>query len=197
MCPFILRNSAGIIARVLLPYFNVAERTTSGVDTEISYSRPLSDFNSNWDGDLNLRALINYVGDFTTQVQGAKPLQLAGDIGVNSTPKWSGVFAAAFNFERTQVFLQERWIGSGKFDNTLGPSDINVNHVKNVFYTDVTVTYDIHADKSLVGFATINNLFDKDPPPLPGFLIAGSSFGNRAEYDLMGRMFTVGVRFQH
>lgn len=195
MCPFINRNSAGIIARVELPYFNVAQRSTKGVDTEISYARPLSDFNSGWDGDLNLRALINYVGDFTTQVQGAKPLQLAGDIG-NSNPKWSGVFAAALNLPRSQFFVQERWIGSGKFDNTLGPADISRNHVPDVFYTDVTVTYDIHPDKSLVAYATINNLFDKDPPALPGFLIAGSSFGNRAEYDLMGRMFTVGVRFQ-
>lgn len=197
LCPFIQRNSAGTITRVQLPFFNVASRSTKGVDTEISYTRPLSDIVSDWGGDLSLRALVNYVGEYTTQVQGAPALKLAGDIGVNSAPKWSGVFAAALNFDRFQVFAQERWIGSGKFDNTLGPADISRNHVPNVFYTDLTATYDIKPDKSLVAYATINNLFDKDPPAMPGFLIAGSSFGNRAMYDLIGRMVTVGVRFRH
>ena len=196
MCPFIQRNSAGTISRVLLPYFNVASRVTKGVDVEVSYVRPLSNFVSGWDGELSLRALVNYVGVYTTQIQGAPPLQLAGDIGVNSTPKWSGVFSAGLNFQRAQFFVQERWIGSGKFDATLTPTDISRNHVPNVFYTDVTATYDIKADKSLVAYVTVNNLFDKDPPAMPGFLIAGSSFGNRAEYDLIGRMFTVGVRFR-
>jgi outer membrane receptor protein involved in Fe transport len=196
MCPFIQRDASGTISRVLLPYFNVASRTTSGVDAEISYALPLSTFAASWDGELNLRALVNYIGDYTTQVQGAPPLKLAGDIVNNSTPKWTATLAAALTFDRTQFFVQERYIGPGKFDATLGPSDISRNHVPAVFYTDVTVTYDIKADKSLVGYATVNNLFDKDPPQMPGFLIAGSSFGNRAEYDLIGRMFTVGVRFR-
>jgi iron complex outermembrane receptor protein len=195
LCSFIQRNGANVITRVQLPFFNVAARVTKGVDTEASYVVPLSNFSEAWDGTLTLRALVNYISDFTTQVQGAPALKLAGDIG-NSTPKWSGVFTASVRQGRTQVFVQERYIGSGKFDNTLTPTDISRNHVGSVVYTDATLSYDFSEDKRLVGFATVNNLFDKDPPQTPGFLIAGSSFGNRTLYDLIGRTYTAGLRFR-
>jgi outer membrane receptor protein involved in Fe transport len=195
LCGFVQRNAAGTITRVQLPFFNVARRITRGVDTEASYTMPLSTFSDNWDGSLTFRALVNYISKFQTQVQGAAPLELAGDIG-NSTPKWSGLFSATLKTGRTQVFVQERWIGSGKFSNTLTPTDIDRNHVPDVFYTDATLSYDITEDKRLVGFFTINNLLDRDPEPTPGFLIAGASFGNRTLYDLVGRTYTAGVRFR-
>jgi outer membrane receptor protein involved in Fe transport len=44
-------------------------------------------------------------------------------------------------------------------------------------------------------FLTANNLLDKDPPPVPGILISGSSLGNRLLYDVAGRSFTAGLRF--
>lgn len=195
ICGFIERNAANTITRVRLPFFNAAGRLTRGVDTEASYSMPLSTFSDGLDGNLTFRALVNYISKFQTQVQGAAPLELAGDIG-SSLPKWSGLFSARLELGRTQFFLQERWIGEGKFSNTLTPIDINRNEVPNVFYTDVTLTYDITEDKRMVGFFTVNNLFDRDPEPTPGFLIAGASFGNRGLYDLIGRMYTTGVRFR-
>ncbi|MDB5467438.1 MAG: TonB-dependent receptor [Phenylobacterium sp.] len=196
ICGFIERNAANTITRVRLPFFNVAQRLTKGVDAEASYTVPLSNFSDSWDGTLSFRALVNHLMEFTTQVQGAPPLKLAGDIGNNSTPHWSGVFTASLDVGRARMFVQERWIGDGRFDNTLSPTDISRNHVPAVFYTDATVTYDFTADKRLVGFFTVNNLFDKDPPATPGFLIAGSSFGNRTLYDLVGRMYTIGLRFR-
>jgi outer membrane receptor protein involved in Fe transport len=195
LCGFIERNAAGTITRVQLPFFNVAGRVTRGVDTEASYSLPLSRFSEAWEGQLTFRALINYISKFETTVQGAAPLELAGDIG-NSLPKWSGAFTGDLKVGRYEVFLQERWIGSGKYSNTLGPRDIDRNHADQVFYTDVTLTYDLSQDRGMVGFVTINNLFDRDPEPTPGFLIAGASFGNRGLYDLIGRTYTAGLRFR-
>jgi outer membrane receptor protein involved in Fe transport len=66
-----------------------------------------------------------------------------------------------------------------------------------VFYTDATLTYDVTEDKALVAFFTVNNLFNRDPEPTPGFLIAGASFGNRGLYDLIGRTYTAGLRFRY
>jgi outer membrane receptor protein involved in Fe transport len=195
MCAFIERNAAGFITRVQLPFFNVASRKTTGVDTEVSYTMPLSTFTDRWDGQLTFRALINYISKFETQVPGANPLELAGDIG-NSLPKWSGNFTGDLRIGRNELFVQERWIGEGKFSNSLTPIDIDRNHVPNVFYTDVTYTYDITEDRRMVGFFTVNNLFDRDPEPTLGFLIAGASFGNRGLYDLIGRQYTAGVRFR-
>jgi iron complex outermembrane recepter protein len=94
------------------------------------------------------------------------------------------------------VYAQERYIGSGKFDNSLGPSDISRNHVPAVFYTDATLNVDLMGGKRVTAFFTVNNLFDKAPPAIPGYLIVGSSLGNRVLYDVLGRAYTAGIRFR-
>lgn len=194
-CAFITRNPNGTLSRVALPYFNAAARQTKGVDFEANYTTPLGDL-FGYDGNLTLRADVNYTGQFTTQIAGAAPVQLAGDIGVNSTPKWTGVFSAGLNVGDLTWFLQERWIGGGKFDNTNNNGlGVYPNNVGSVYYTDTTITYDV-MNTGAQAFFTINNLFDRDPPPTPSFLIAGSNYSNRTLYDLIGRQFTLGLRYK-
>jgi outer membrane receptor protein involved in Fe transport len=195
-CAFITRNPNGTLSRVALPFFNAAARQTKGVDLEGSYSTPLDDVAFGKDGSLTVRAIVNYTGQFTTQIQGAAPVQLAGDIGVNSTPKWSGVFQADLAVGPLSWFVQERWIGGGKFDNTNNNGlGVYPNNVGSVYYTDTTLTYDIE-NTGLSTFFSINNLFDRDPPPTPSFLIAGTSYSNRTLYDLIGRQYTLGLRYK-
>ena len=201
-CAFITRNSSNQLVRISLPFFNASARSTKGVDFEASYTSPLSAFDSDWDGTLVIRGLINYVGEFTTVVPGATPTaapivaQLAGDIG-QSNPKWTGVFSANVNVGRLGVYLQERFIGGGPFDATNNNgAGIYPNHVGNVFYTDLTFNYELFPDDGVSTFLSINNLFDRDPPATPSFLIAGSSYSNRTLYDLVGRQFTAGLRFR-
>jgi iron complex outermembrane recepter protein len=195
LCSYIERGTSGLISRVELPYLNVAERTTSGFDLESNYSVPLPAIANLGPTSLSFHALVNFIDDFTTDVQGAPPIQLAGDIGVNSTPKWGGNLSATLASGPVSLFLQERVIGDGKFDNTLSPSQISYNHVPTVRYTDLTASYDLSAIKGSV-FFTVNNLTDKDPPQIPGILIAGSSLGNHLLYDVVGRAYTAGFRFK-
>jgi iron complex outermembrane recepter protein len=195
LCSYIQRGTNGLIARVELPYLNVAARSTSGYDLESSYHIPLPTFANLGPTSLTFRALANYIDDFTTSVQGAPPIQLAGDIGVNSTPKWSGNLSALLASGPVSLFVQERVIGDGKFDNTLSPTQISYNHVPTVRYTDLTASYDLSSLKGSV-FFTVNNLSNKDPPQTPGILIAGSSLGNHLLYDVVGRAYTAGFRFK-
>jgi outer membrane receptor protein involved in Fe transport len=51
-------------------------------------------------------------------------------------------------------------------------------------------------DRGLSAFLSITNLFDRDPPPTPSFLIAGTSYSNRTVYDLIGRQYTLGLRYR-
>jgi iron complex outermembrane recepter protein len=194
-CGFIIRNPSGTLSRILLPYFNAADRLVKGVDFEASYDQDLSQIHDGWGGDINFRMLISYLGQFTTQVNGAPPIQLAGDIENNSTPMWNGIASATYSNGPYTFFLQERMVGGGHFDNTndngLG---VTPNTIGNVWYTDTTFSYQIN--ENLSGFFTINNLFDRDPPPNPSFLIEASSFGNRTLYDLIGRMYTIGVHYK-
>jgi hypothetical protein len=194
-CAFITRNPNGTLSRVALPFFNAAARQTKGVDFEASYSVPLSDVAFGQDGNLTFRTLVNYIGQFTTQVQGAAPVQLAGDIG-NSTPKWTGNFGANLSVGPLSWFVQERWISGGKYDNTNNNGQgLYPNNIGSVFYTDTTITYDVF-DTGASVFFSIQNLFDRDPPPTPSFLIAGSNYSNRTLYDMIGRQFTLGLRYK-
>jgi len=194
-CAFITRNPNGTLSRVALPFFNAAARQTKGIDFEVDYSTPLSDVAFGEDGSLSFRAMVNYIGQFTTQVQGAAPVQLAGDIG-NSTPKWQGNFGANLSVGPVSWFVQERWFSGGKYDNTNNNgSGIYPNGIGSVFYTDTTITYDI-ADTGASAFFSIQNLFDRDPPSTPSFLIAGSNYSNRTLYDMIGRQFTLGLRYK-
>ena len=194
-CGFIIRNPSGTLSRILLPYFNAADRLVKGVDFETSYDQDLSQLHDGWGGDINFRMLISYLGQFTTQVTGAAPIQLAGDIDTNSTPKWNGLASATYNNGPYTFFLQERMVGGGHFDNTndngLG---VTPNTVHDVWYTDTTFSYQVN--DNLNAFFTINNLFDRDPPPNPSYLIDSSSYGNRTLYDLIGRMYTIGVHYR-
>ena len=195
LCSYIQRGSNGFISRVELPYLNVADRTTSGYDLESSYAIPLPSVADFGPASLSFHALVNYIDDFTTDVQGAPPVQLAGDIGVNSTPKWSGNLSATLAVGPASLFVQERVIGDGKFDNTMSPSQISYNHVPTVRYTDLTASYDLSSVKGSFYF-TVNNLTNKDPPAIPGILISGSSLGNHLLYDVVGRAYTAGFRFK-
>jgi outer membrane receptor protein involved in Fe transport len=194
-CAFIIRNPSGTLSRILLPYFNAADRLVKGVDFETSYDQDMSQLHDGWGGDINFRLLVSYLGQFTTQVIGAPPIQYAGDIENNSTPMWNGVASATYSNGPYTFFLQERMVGGGHFDNTndngLG---ITPNTIGNVWYTDTTFSYAI--SDQLTGFFTINNLFDRDPPPNPSYLIDSSSYGNRTLYDLIGRMYTIGVHYK-
>ena len=195
-CSFITRNNTGTLARVSLPFFNAAARQTKGVDFEASYSTPLSDIFSDMDGSLTFRGLVNYIGQFTTQVQGAAPIQLAGDIN-NSLPKWTGVFSANLDLGRWGWYAQERWVGGGKFDDTNNNGQgVYPNQVGSAYYTDTTITFDAFPQTGVSLAFSINNLFDRDPPPTPSFLIAGSNYSNRTLYDQIGRQYSIGLKYK-
>jgi outer membrane receptor protein involved in Fe transport len=190
LCRFVQRDALGQISRVELPFFNVDFRTAEGIDLEVSYQANLGE------STLGLRLVANHLLSFETQVAGAAPIELAGDIGTNSTPKWTGVLSADWRMGDWSVYIQERYVGSGKFDNTYTARDADNNSQAAYYYTDATLNYSFGNDTRYKWFLTVNNLFDKDPPLTPGILIAGANYGNRTLYDMIGRMYSTGVRVQ-
>jgi len=196
LCQYIQRDSTNAISRVRIPFLNVAERTTTGIDAEVSYSLPIDKVFSLGGGSLTFRLLANRLDEFNTQVQGAPVLKLAGDVGVNSTPKYSGVLSAQLNGGPASLYVQARYIGSGKYDNTRTTTDLNENYVGSITYTDMTVRYGFGENEKSQAFFSVNNLFDRVFPQTPGILISASSLGNRTLYDVVGRSFSVGLRHE-
>jgi outer membrane receptor protein involved in Fe transport len=117
-------------------------------------------------------------------------------LGSTTTPKWSGVFQANYSTSAFSVFAQERMIGKAKLDPNL-VDGVDISYADNttpaVFYTDVTLTYNLKTAHKTQFYLTVNNLFDRDPPRSPpqvtSFAMAASS-----AYDQIGRYFTMGAR---
>jgi len=158
---------------------------------------PVSNLVSSWNGDLTLRALANFVGKQQTTNPGAPPIRRQGDIGAG-IPEWKAVFTANYRLGPLSLFLQERFISSGKYDNTLTERDISDNTVPAVWYTDVNASYafDVAGAEAEL-FGSISNLFDKDPPVVPTFFLFGGFATNQQVYDVVGRSFSLGLRLRY
>ena len=197
-CSFIIRAADGSLARILQPSFNTAFTKTSGVDMEASLSRPLESIGA----QLSTRLIVNYLDELTNGINGAIPINAAGDMS-QAFPQWMGTLQSQLKVGKANVFVQERYVGSGKYtsvDLSGGPvnaSSLDQNHAPAVFYTDMTLSYDV--SDTVNAFFSVGNVFDKKPPMIPSYLTAGSGFGNspvggvRGLYDYIGRMFTLGV----
>ena len=74
------------------------------------------------------------------------------------------------------------------------PNAIQSNHVNPVFYTNLNLAYDfkMFGSENEI-FLNVNNLFDRKPPF--GFAF---NYGLTAspQYDVIGRMYKLGVRFK-
>ena len=79
----------------------------------------------------------------------------------------------------------------GGLENGLGQT------IGAVGYTDMTLSYRLPvANGHVEFFGTVNNLFDKDPPLIPGTIPGVNIATNFALYDTVGRAFTGGIRFK-
>jgi outer membrane receptor protein involved in Fe transport len=115
-------------------------------------------------------------------------------VGNYSTADWQDLASVNLDMNDWHYFVQERIIGGGKIDRTKGPSELQPNEVPPVFYTGATISYDFSPEIS--GFFTVGNVFNRAPEQTPSYLITGSNFGNRQLYDMIGRVYTVGIHYR-
>ena len=196
-CALVSRTASGTIQAVLTPFQNAASVKQDGVDVELAYRREL------YDGVFGARLLATTIGRNETTLAGAAPVDRAGDLGnsvaviTNGTPRWTGTLALSYERGPLGLYLQERFVSKGYYDHRLQEGvQINDNTIPSVFYTDVTVKYEFDVGgRNVEAFATINNLFDKDPPPASSVTTATFYPTNNFIYDLSGRYYTAGLRF--
>ena len=181
---------------------NIAFIKTSGIDFDATYRAPVGK------GLLALRLYASYLSKFDTQqFVGAATLHYAGVSVVASNPAAyphvRGSLTADYSNDHFGITLSEQMIGSMRLDIPGAlPNGAQVQfvnpHVGAVFYTDLTLRakVDVGAGKTFEPFVTINNLFDRDPPLIPGTTPGVNLPTNIAVYDIVGRAFTAGVRFK-
>ncbi|MCB2047468.1 MAG: TonB-dependent receptor [Novosphingobium sp.] len=178
---------------------NIAFLNTTGIDFDASYRTQVGN-----SGALSLRLYANYLDKFDTQAYAGQPvIHWAGKNVVGSNPvaypRWRGSLSVDYSTEHFGITLTEQYIGKMTHVNAgnVALSNFVNPTVGSVVYTDLSLRWIVpHNDGKFEFFTTVNNLFDKDPPIIPGTVPGVNLPTNISTYDVIGRAFTAGVRFQ-
>jgi iron complex outermembrane receptor protein len=180
-------------ALILTGGVNAQKQTVEGVDYEMSYRSDMERFFANVPGSIDFRALASQRLKSQTNLSGT----ITDNLGTTGDgPKWRANVSATYTLGPSRTTAVVRYLGAGKFNNwPLGNAQsIQGNHFDAVTYFDLTENYDINVDGHKVTlFGVVENIFDKNPPPVPG---AFQNYGASSLHDLLGRLYRVGARFQ-
>jgi outer membrane receptor protein involved in Fe transport len=210
-----ITNTPGQLTAVSSIAFNSAVLTTDGFDLEASYQFDLQDYDV--PGSFVLRSLINHTSKFITDtgVPGTqRNVELAGAVGGggnSQTYNQSGGNVLNWKLQETQSYqndvwginLTERWYSGGVFTNrntlvcapgtcpapTVQTPTINFNKVSSILYFDVGANWNV-SDKTQL-YAKVDNVTNIRPPDV------GQQNANNTLYDVVGRMYRIGVRFSN
>lgn len=187
--------------------FNLASIYTNGFDLEGSYQLDLA--HVHLPGSLTIRALATHTMNFIVNsgIPGTPPVQDAGvnapNGGYGSTPYWKLYGTQSWDFHQVGIDLTERWFSDGVYGHqyivcqnncpvsTVNNPTISSNTMPGELYIDLGGRYAV--TDSLSAFVKIDNLFNRDPAPSPQ-TNTGIDI-NPALYDVIGRTYRMGVRY--
>jgi hypothetical protein len=180
---------------------NLDRIVTDGLDIEAEYRVPLGQ----GENALLLRGLATYVGKLKT-VSFGDSVDRAGQTGMTvglAAPRWTVNGYITYASPRVTLTVQGRYIAPGQYDaQRIGPDDpgyattlpnsISDNRVAGRFYVNLfgSVHVGPDRDKGFELFGSINNLFNRAPPPAP----ETAFYTNPVYFDTIGRYFRAGAR---
>ncbi len=209
-----LVNGVNVITRIRTSPFNLIVQEARGFDVETSYRTPLDALVEEWSGDLTLRFLATrYLRNYSSNGFNP-PTDTVGQNAGGGPAKWRWVASMAYDADPYNVNFTARGVSKGVYNNawiqcttgcpTSTTTNITMNdqQIAGAVYFDLSGSYTfLQTDDGTEAeaFLNIRNLFDKDPVIIhngPG----GTSYltinANANMYDIMGRVFRVGVRFR-
>jgi iron complex outermembrane recepter protein len=196
---FVFDNTRSVTIAYTKP-FNFASYKVDGVDFEASYRFSLADVWAGADGSFATHAVLGFVDHDENFTAGVAPIERAGDVGPNGyhMPKWKGSWQGQYDVGPYEAFVQVRFIGESRFDNTLVQGvTIDNNTVPAAIYVDTNLKYTIpDTDDHWAVFLGVNNVFNITPPLDPS---TGNNpyYTQTALYDVVGRFFRVGAKFNY
>jgi outer membrane receptor protein involved in Fe transport len=195
--------------------FNAASLVVEGFDLEASYQFDLEDYDI--PGRFTVRSLAGNISKFISDsgIPGTqRNVELAGQVsggGNSQTYNQSGGNTLTWKLQQTQSYqndvwgitLTERWYAGGRFTNkntivcapgtcpapTVQSPTINFNKVSSILYLDVGLNWNVSESTQL--YTKVDNLTNIRPPD------TGAQNPNNTLYDVIGRMYRVGVRFSN
>lgn len=199
-CAFFVYDNTNSVTLAYTKPFNFAQYKVDGVDFEASYRFALSDIWASGDGSVALHAVAGFVDHDENFTAGVAPIERAGDVGPNGyhMPRWKGSWQGQYDLGPYEAFFQVRFVGAGRFDNTLVQGvTIDNNTVPAAIYLDTNLKYTIpETDNEWAVFVGVNNIFNIAPPLDPS--TGNNPYDTQTSlYDVVGRFFRVGVKFTH
>jgi iron complex outermembrane receptor protein len=194
-CNLVTRSPVtNVIVLVENVFVNINAARTSGFDFEAAYSTDVGP------GSLSARFLATKLEENSITNLGAAKVDFAGDVGVSEFPDLKFTTNLTYSQGPITAFVQARYTDSGLYSaRDIQGVTISDNTVDSVLYTDARISYgkDMSNGSSWQVFASITNLFDEDPPIVPGFssFTGQTSQVNNNVHDILGRRFTVGFSY--
>ena len=213
-----LPNTAGQLTAVASEAFNAATLDTDGFDLEASYQFDLQDFDI--PGSFSLHSYVNHTSKFVTDtgIPGTqRNVELAGYLGGGGggsvTYNQSGGAVMTWKLQETQSYendiwglhLQEVWYAGGVSGSKNGfvcapgtcpvlttaqltqTPTYNYQSVDSIMYLNVGADWHV-SDKTQL-YAQIDNISNIRPPDTQTNTVDNNV------YDVLGRMYRIGVRF--
>lgn len=191
--PFSDRTAANRPTEIHNQSLNVARSWTSGVDTEANYAFEPADVVSSVPGTVNLRLLLSYQPELRSITIPGVPYTEAA--GISGLSKWRANLGINYVWNDFSATIVERWQSSQRPTDPRTFVDLR-RSIPALLYTDVTLSYRF-LDSGLEPFLSVNNLFNTQPPIIGGSpQTTGQSYPTPPGFDVVGRYFTMGVRFK-
>jgi len=193
-CQLISRESAtGTVSEISTTYLNLASIETSGIDIQLNHAIDLGA------GKLRTNIAVGWLNEYQEQsLPDEDYLDFAGTIGGPANraadndihPELTIAISPTYQWGALSTSLRWRYIDSMDAKSTITNIGSTTPSVPSMSYFDLSTSYDIYDDGSLLLKASISNLFDKQPPEVDG-QIGQTRLGT---YDVIGRAFTVGLQ---
>jgi outer membrane receptor protein involved in Fe transport len=203
LCTHLVFNGVnGALSEIVSQEVNLASQTTSGLDVQANYSM---DF---WNGSIVWTTYANLNDENTLANPGNPTNDSAGTAG---TPKWKGLLSADYTAGPYSFTVQGRWFGTSKQTNTANTGNLSSATLANLYdpahfevpftaYLDLRASYKWNDNIQFYG--AVDNTTNVPPPLVPplssGLQSNGSDLAsNTTTYDVLGRTFRLGVRFNY
>lgn len=191
LCAQITRDPVtGTIGRIFNTFLNVAGGTVSGTDLEVGY-RLEPNFFASQSESFSVRWLTGYVEEETSTPLGGSATD---DSGTQGTPDLTSVLTTTYGVGPYSFQLQGRYIDSTALNGTwMEGVDVDDNSIASMTWWNARFGYSGELSNGANWNVNLNvqNVFDQDPPIVPGFSTRGGTqaFGNR--FDVFGRRYNL------
>ncbi|MBX7197814.1 MAG: TonB-dependent receptor [Rhodospirillaceae bacterium] len=214
-CPLINRDAAGVLQTINVFPVNSNTLWARGMDVEASYRTSLSNISESLNGDLTLRLVATHV--IRLKTLGLTLSDSTGTIGGGGAlgrpaPNWNGHFTVSYSNDPIRMNWNLHYVSSGKmFADSIvcaagscpttvpaGLTTYDSGYVPKYYLNDFSIAYALFRDgaRSAEVYLNVDNVFDRDPPPVAVSGVAYSPMTEPGIYDVYGRSFRLGVRFR-